>query len=227
METRPVTIALLVLTDGRIDYLEETLTSAEAMLPAELISERWMHDDSGDSECRTWLERAYPEFRQCGAGPRRGFGGAIERAWTALEHSKAELVLHLEGDFTFNRPVPLDAMATVLGAHPYLVQLALRRQPWNDTEAAAGGIVESHPEAYVEMTDKLSIWLEHRLFFTTNPSLYRRSLCAGGWPDVARSEGMFTQRLLADPDVRFGFWGARDSGEWITHIGHHRAGSGY
>jgi len=29
------------------------------------------------------------------------------------------------------------------------------------------------------------------------------------------------------PDWRFGFWGARDSGEWCRHIGHERVGTGY
>ena len=34
--------------------------------------------------------------------------------------------------------------------------------------------------------------------------------------------------VLADnDDARFGFWGARDSGEWCHHIGVDRVGTGY
>ncbi len=39
-----------------------------------------------------------------------------------------------------------------------------------------------------------------------------------------RSEGVFTHRLLADVDVRFGYWGRLDDGPWVTHIGDDRAG---
>jgi hypothetical protein len=146
-------------------------------------------------------------------------------------------VFSTEDDFLFARPVDLSAMGAVLDANPHLVQLALRRQPWNAEERSAGGIVEQHPEAYTEHRDSEGrAWLEHRLFMTTNPSLYRRSLCAMGWPDVPRSEGQLTAYLLRHgvtttgmpaERVRFGFWGARDSGEWCEHIGHERVGTGY
>jgi hypothetical protein len=119
-------------------------------------------------------------------------------------------------------------MALVLDHHPDLVQLALRRQPWNPEEQAAGGIVEQHPDDYTEREWRGHRWLAHRRFFTTNPSLYRTDLIrTEEWPDVEHSEGMFTHQLLADPLVSFGFWGARDSGEWCTHIGHQRVGTGY
>jgi hypothetical protein len=70
-------------------------------------------------------------------------------------------------------------------------------------------------------------WLEHRRCFTTNPCLYRRSLCAAGWPDELDSEGLMTQRLNGDPANRFGYWGPRDDSPWVHHIGSHRVGTGY
>jgi hypothetical protein len=123
-----------------------------------------------------------------------------------------------------------------MDANPHLVQMALRRQPWNAAERAAGGVVEQHPEAYTERRDKAgNVWLEHRLFWTTNPHLFRRSLCRMGWPNVPRSEGEWSHYLLrqgtwdgvAGDDVAFGYWGARDSGPWIEHVGHRRVGTGY
>jgi hypothetical protein len=219
-------ITLLVMTDGRKDCLLETLASFEQMV-AGPIERRIIHDDSGDPAYRSWLSETFaPDFAVIG-GARAGFGGAIHRAWNLLAHTPEQFVFHLEDDFTFNRPIDLADLAEVLDQHPHLVQIALRRQPWNDEEKAAGGIVEQHPGDYTEVSLNGFSWLEHRRFFTTNPSLYRTDLCRGGWPDVGNSEGIFTHQLLADPEVRFGFWGSRDSGEWVTHIGQERVGTGY
>lgn len=223
-----MTICLLVITDGREDYLRDTIASARANLDGP-ITERLMFDDTGDDTYRDQLRAEYPDFRHINAGPRAGFGGAIRGAWAHLAwHSRARYVFHLEADFTFNRPVPLADMALVLEGNPHLVQLALRRQPWNDTERAAGGIVECHPDDYTDRTDGQHEWLEHRRFWTTNPSLYRTDLVRKHpWPRADQSEGRFGLELTNSPKVRFGYWGARHSGEWVTHIGHDRAGVGY
>lgn len=227
-------ICLLVVTDGREDYLDACIASARDNLQGP-ITQRIMFDDTGDDEYRRHLAERYRGFRHLNAGPRQGFGGAIQAAWAYLaEHSECRWVFHLEQDFTFNRPVDLATMARALHDNPHLAQLALRRQPWNDHETAAGGVVEQHPDAYAEFHVAYGSWLEHRLFFTTNPSLYRRSLCTVRWPDGGNSEGHFTHQLLRDgtPEVdgerlRFGYWGTRDSGEAVAHIGHQRAGIGY
>lgn len=221
-------IAWLVITDGRDDYLADAVASGREQLRGQ-VTERWMYDDTGDVTHRDWLAAQYPDFEIIHAYTRQGFGGAIRAAWKTLHDlSVARFVFHHEGDFTFNRPVPLDDLAVVLDMRPQLVQLALRRQPWNDAERAAGGIVEQHPADYRSRTDGVHSWLEHRRFFTANPSLYRRTLCDRGWPSGNESEGRFGLRLFAEqPAAHCGFWGARSSGEWVTHIGHERAGTGY
>lgn len=226
-----MTVALLVITDGRDEYLDRCVGQSTSPLIGynAAVTEWWMHDDTGDDEYRAGLRRRFPDFAQLGEGPRRGFGGAIGHAWSRLlERSDAEFVFHLEADFLFSRPVDLIEILRVLSERPHLAQMALRRQPWNPDEWAAGGIVEQHPDDYTEVTDGRATWLEHRRFWTTNPSLYRRSLCARGWPAGPQSEGRFGLRLFEeDPAARSGFWGARTSGEWCEHIGHARAGTGY
>lgn len=214
------------MTDGRRACIERTLASFDEMVTGP-ITRRIIHDDSGDPAYRSWLTETFPTYSIVGADERQGFTGAICWAWSFLRHSSQQYIVHVEDDFTFNRPVDLADLAAVLSARPYLVQLALRRQAWNDQERAAGGIVEQHPGDYAEVSDGGATWLEHRRFFTTNPSLYRRSLCDRGWPQVEHSEGHFTHQLLVDPAVRFGFWGGRDSGEAVHHIGADRAGVGY
>lgn len=220
-------IALLVMTDGRRDCITRTIAAALERIHGP-ISRRVIHDDSGDPDYRLWLATQFPTFELVTTAGRAGFGAAIANAWAYLAAVAAEpYVFHLEDDFVLTRDLDTDAMIDVLQDRPYLAQLALRRQPWNDNERAAGGIVEQHPDAYQEFAFRDARWLEHRLFFTTNPSLYRRSLCAQGWPVVQHSEGIFSHQLMTDPDFRAGFWGSLASGEWCEHIGHQRVGTGY
>jgi GT2 family glycosyltransferase len=232
-------ITLLVMTDGRRDYLPRAVESFDEYVTGP-VTRRVLHDDSGDPNQWRWLREQFPQFELVTTKGRAGFGGAIQSAWAHLTvRDTNPYIFHLEDDFVFQRPVHLHALLAVLQDRPYLIQLALRRQPWNAVEADAGGVVESHPDAYTEHTDPAGHrWLEHRLFFTTNPSLYRRDLCRQGWPDGDQSEGHFGQQILQahlsvdgialDPDrLAFGFWGPRDSGEWVQHIGKVRAGHGY
>lgn len=221
-------IALLIMTDGRLDYLRQTVASAHAALEGDIL-ERWMFDDSGDDEHRDLLQEEFPEFTLLHAGPRQGFGGAIRQAWSYLHtHSVADYVFHLEGDFTFNEVIRLDDLVTILNYRPHLAQVALRRQAWNDTEKKAGGIVEANPGDYVTHLDRDNrVWLEHKLFFTTNPCLYRMSLVDQfEWPDGPNSEGRFGIKVR-EHGYNFAFFGPREEGPKVHHIGEERKGSGY
>lgn len=223
-------IGLLVITDGRMEYLEQTVASAHARLTGS-ITERWMYDDSGDDDHRARLRERFPEFKHFDAGARQGFGGAIRAAWQHLAaHSHANFYFHLEQDFTFNEDIDVDAMADLLIRAPGLFQVALKRQPWNNEERAAGGIVELHPGDFYESIVGAMTYTCHRRFFTTNPSLYRSSLLDYGWPDGDHSEGVFTHRLLAHSKpgaTPFAFWGGKLDPPKVHHIGDHRAGTGY
>jgi hypothetical protein len=220
-------ICLLVMTDGRDDILAETLPIAAAHVPHDRLV---IHDDTGDYAHRRMIADTYRSLSVdvIGGEQRRGFGGAITAAWEYIANKPEPFVVHLEDDFVLSRPVDWVDLADTLTRHPHLVQLALRRQPWNPEEHAAGGIVEQHPADYLDCFDHGGAWLEHTRFFTTNPSIYRRDLCRRGWPTGPNSEGRFGIDLIAEtPESRFAYWGSRDSGEWCEHIGTDRAGTGY
>lgn len=231
-------IALLVMTDGRRDCIDRTLASVEDYLDFP-FGLRLIHDDSGDPGYREWLlDRYHGRYEVISTPGRSGFGGAIRSAWSLLAlpgMGKITHIFHLEDDFTFDRAVSIEFMAALLDERPELAQVVLRRQPWNDNEIRAGGVIEQHPDAYSDQMSNLGCpYLEHRQFYSTNPCLYRRALIDKEWPDGRYSEGHFTHRLLnegfdkiAGGDVRFAFWGSRDGGTWVTHIGEQRAGIGY
>jgi len=242
MSTQQPTIALLVMTNGRDGYLSQTIASARENLSGN-ITERWIHDDAGDLTHAAMLDELYPDFAQIARVPtsRAGFGGSIRYAWQYLAtRSRADYIFHLEDDFTFNRPVDLDAMAAVLAGSSTLAQMALRRQAWNGAERAAGGVVEQNPDAYIDRCGSYwpgawppgaVAWLEHTLFFTTNPCLYRRRTPDDGfptwpWPRGPQSEGHYGIRLR-EVGHTFGYWGSRHDKPWVHHIGDERIGDGY
>ncbi len=223
-------VTAVVFTDGRRSYIGDTIASFEEQVTGD-ITRRVINNDSADPDDDAWLKATFPDWTIITTRTRQGFGGAISRVWRILAEdalgAPTRYVWHLEDDFTMKRPLDLSELTAVLEHAPHLVQLALRRQPWNDAERAAGGVVEQHPGDYTEHTDGVHAWLEHRRFFTTNPSLYRLALCKRGWPTVPHSEGMFSVELFKNPLRRCAFWGGRDSGEWVEHTGAERAGCGY
>ncbi len=214
------------MTDGRLDCIEQTIESARQNLQGP-VTHKVIHDDTADDQHRDRLRKMFPDFEVIGQQMRMGFGGAIQSAWGYIKSRPERFVFHLEDDFTFNEPIDTAEMAHVLDRNPSLVQIALRRQPWNDAERAAGGIVEQHPDDYTERSDNGVWWLEHRRFFTTNPCVYRTALTAKGWPAGEHSEGRFGLELCENPTIRFGYWGRRADPPKVHHIGAERAGTGY
>ncbi len=218
-------ITLMVITDGRRECIIRTIQSFNQMVDQTLISKKIMINDSGDQQYAEWLEQSYPEFEIFHSPGRSGFGGAIQRGFAQLGTSR--YVLWLEDDFTLNEPIDLRDMVRVLQNNRHLAQLVLKRQPWNDAEKTAGGIIECWPQEFHEKTDGKNYWVEHTLFFSTNLNLTPRRTFVQGWPDGTGSERTFTDMLLKDPDTRFAFWGRKDDPPAIHHIGEQRAGIGY
>ncbi len=224
-------IALLTISD-RPDLLEATLTSLAAAGGSRL----------GEPERSGFVEHVHVDDQ----AHRLGFAGAIRAGWDRLRASSVEFgyVLHVEDDWRFDAPLELGRLARILEIRrqhaqppphgvsaPDLAQVALRRNPVAPAELAAGGVVELWPDAYTETmhgvpADGLA-YLEHDLYFTTNPSLYRRDLLALEWPDVPRSEEAFSA-LCRAAGYRFALYGRRADAPRITHLGDdRRQGKGY
>ena len=110
--------------------------------------------------------------------------------------------------------------------------MALLRQPWNDAEIAAGGVLELNPDGYtpyagLNRNQDTVHWLEQDRFFTTNPSLFRRELIEMfEWPAGSESEGRFSIEVTR-AGFNFAYWGEMGDGPAVHHIGKHRQGVGY
>lgn len=217
---------LLVLTNGRREWIGRTLASIEKHVAP--IDRRLIVDDSGDGEYVEWLRASFPGVRVDGHR-HLGHGPAVHRALLTAAAIGAEWVFVCEDDMEFTERIDLTAMVSVMDDRPGLVQMVVRRQAWFPTELEAGGMIERFdPHAFTEHTDGANHWLEHRLFYSMNPHLVRRTFLAGHpWPPRPNSEHHFSRRLFADRSLRSGLWGKRDDPPRVIHIGTDRTGTGY
>lgn len=222
-------ICVLVMTDGRPGYIGEAIASLTENLDGP-ITRRVIHDDSGDPAVHDRLRDQFPDWHLATTPGRSGFGGAYRHAWQHIvRHVTEPFVFSTEDDFTYNRAVNLHAVAALLDDLPHVAQVALQRQPWSGPEIEYGGVVGLNPDAYTDREHGGWPWLEHRQFWTTNPSLHRASICERGWPPDPKSEAAFAAALFADPTITVGYWGQREDDPWVTHIGNdrHRQAKGY
>lgn len=239
-------VAVCVYTDGRYDCIEKTVRSLRKHLKLPKGPHRFIiFNDSDDALYRQWLYQKYtggPDWAEgewawsvISAPRRRGFAGTINNAWQLLAHTPdgygkelPDWVWHHEDDMVLLADVEVERMQRIMNQQPGIVQMALRRQAWSDDEKEAGGVIEADPSAYIDCEQDHEHWLEHRKFFTTNPSLYRRALCGMGWPEQAQSEGIFGLTLFVrNPALCSAYWGAREDPPLVDHIGETRKGHGY
>lgn len=226
---------ILIFTDGRGSCLRRTVASMQEAWGAEPVDGVCIVNDSADPKYADWLNQEYAAYERIHHKERRGFAGAIQSGWSWA--ADADYVFHLEDDFLFNKPIDVTGMIAVLENNPDVVQMALLRQPVNDIEASAGGLMQMWPDEYVEKSaplmafgsdyDREVYWVEHRLFFTTNPCFYRGGLTSRGWPDAPDSERKFTNLLLEGSANRFAFYGRKFEAPRVHHIGDERVGTGY
>jgi hypothetical protein len=219
-------IALMVITDGRAACLDQTLASFDEMVGMTQIARSIIVNDCPDPDFACMVDGLGFDEYVAPQAERRGFAGAIQAGWDAI--GDCDYVLHLEDDFTFEVPWNISNVATFLHHYAHIAQVALRRQAWNAQERAAGGVVEAWPDQFRDCHNYVLNWhwLEHTLFWTTNPSIYRRSIVELGWPQERASERIFGNRIK-DLGLVNAYWGRREDPPWVKHIGTERTGSGY
>jgi len=221
-------VALFIVTDGRMDCLKQTLASLFEKVKYD-FAQKFIICDSLDANVRSEVSRLVEPYDMYVMYfmIKAGFAGVYRAAWQEINDDITH-VFNSEDDFTYNFNVPIGLMADVLDTNPHLVQLCLKRQPWNEQEKKAGGIIECWPDLYTENTNGLWSWSEHNLFYSTNPSLTPVSIIRRGWPFVERSEEKFSRELFAsDKNLRAAYWGKKFDSPAVHHIGANRVGTGY
>lgn len=202
----PVSLALLVIGNGRLDYLRQAVDSLEVEADHYL-----MVDDSGDREVARTLDREYPDFEIAHHPTNLGMAAAVQRGWKMALAWDATHVLHWEEDFTQQKPLPITEAIGILDAQRDISQILFQRQPLTPAEHEAGSVVGAMGPVY------LGVWALQRHIFSLNPCIIPRRTLELGWP--AGNEREMTERIL-DRGWSMGVW---LEGPLVHHIGDSRA----
>lgn len=223
-------IALVILTDGRIDYLHETIESFRKHVSYP-FDQKIIVNDQGDGgnkslgNSHAHIEKSFPDFKVLSHYERRGLTEAVRTCWANFNND-IDYVFHLEGDFTFNEDIDIEILKEILQIRPHLAQIILKRQAWSSEEIEAGGYIEMDPDSYEEHGFMMGevFWTEHRKFFSLNPCLIPRWVTDLGWDD--RNETGFTETLFSDPQYKSAVFGKKFDAPTVTHIGYNKTHHG-
>jgi len=231
LEAHRPTVTVVVHTGGipdawpeRSAYLRRSLASLNEQIAGPII-QRVIYSDWGP-DFRAELVTIASEFGFYVAGDgHHGYTGSMQRLWAYLNRrAKGEYVFATEDDFLYPHPVDLEPMIETLAADPNLAQVALLRDAFYQDERETGGVLGWPEPAFTKAGTNGNTRLEHKLFWTANPSIFRKAITARPWPAGHHSETLFGDALKRDA-FRFAFWG--DHVELTQHIGAVRAGVGY
>lgn len=209
---------------GRADEIKETVQSFEERVHGTIHS-LTIVDDSGDRDYGRWLEKEFSNRALIiHHGQNLGYRRMMEQTWKHIARTEgAPYIFWSEDDFSFERDIQLDDLASVLEHDHKLAQVVLLREAFYPRELEAGSIPNEHPESYTRREANGLPYLEHTRFFSCNPSLMRRELfTSAAWPETGAgsdSEALMGPRLTA-LGWHFAFFGEGES--WIRHTGRER-----
>ena len=218
-----MSIALVVLTDGRGDYLNETIDSFNKQVSGN-IKHKIIVNDSENLKYNKYLDEMYPDFIRIHNEKRLGLARAVQTAWTAALKFDIDYVFHLEEDFTFNEKCDLDVMVKFLERYSEYAELCLQRQAWSEEEKNGARWYGDSP-LYKNMHDDTFEWFEHKELFSVNPCMIPRRILELGWPSgpigIGNEDG-FTQKCLSN-GYKFAMLHHKEHTPMVNHIGGSRS----
>lgn len=220
-----------VLTDGRKEYIEQCLPDWILWLD-NIIDKKFIIDDSGDKQYRLWLSETFPSFKIIPVSKERsGYSNAMSVVLSTARFSKSNYCLHIEDDFLLKRQFNIEASISILNSNKNLSQISFMREPWYHNEVESGGLIEAierdNPDAVFEEKNTNGYdWIEHKSYWTCNPSIFPRWLCSFKWPTGDWSESRFSRKVLSSGRTS-GILGSRSDQPYVEHIGRHRSGKKY
>lgn len=219
-----MSIALVVIGNGRLDYLHAAIDSLDEHV-GEHISHWLMVDDSGDATVRRELQRTYPDWTITHHAHNRGLAAAVNAGFDLVRETAATHILWWEEDFLCRKPLPIEDTITQLIYFPRIAQMMYRRQPLSPEETASGCVLRTLVDNSTRH-ETLDAFTYQDAYFSLNPCLIPRHIIdTYTWPagpiGVGNETG-FTSMLRAEGWL-FGVWGhPGDDNVFTEHIGAHR-----
>jgi hypothetical protein len=210
-------LTLVVIGDGRGDYLTETVRSIQAhvLYP---IQTRIMVNDEADPDYIRAINATYPDFIRVHTG-RRGMAGAVQAGFDAAIVTDPDYVLWIEEDMLLTRSLPIGEAIAELEVHRNVAQMCFPREAVDPSEGDDQLAAICRQASFV--TDH-GVFVAQDFIFSMNPCLIPRRVLEFGWPSgpigVGNEAGMTTKLLNAG--YVFGQWGHPGDEPWARTIGY-------
>jgi hypothetical protein len=168
---------VIIINDGRNDYLAKTLKSFEdnVMFPDGSEIYKIMIDDwplERDEKALRKLAKKYKIDKVVFNAENLGVNANVKKAWSLIPED-VDYIWHQENDFIYLQKVNIMDLMAVL-ENPIIVQCAIVRQAWFDDEREAGSLMNTSPERWRSGNVSGIDVVLHKDHFTFNPSLYKR-----------------------------------------------------
>ena len=226
-------VAVIVRTGGdpgtwpeRSAYLRRSLESLASRVGGPVV-QRVVYSDWGAERAEELAAIAGAHGFYVAGDGHHGYTAAVQRLWRYIDRRViAPYVFLTEDDFVYERDVDLSAMVAALREDRALAQVALLRAPAYARELEPGDHILAWPrDSFRPAGSGATARLEHRNFWTMNPSVFRRELSQVAWPSRPSSERAFGDALARNPSAKFALLGGGEA--WVRHIGETRAAESY
>lgn len=214
---------VIIINDGRNDYLAETLKSftekvifPEGSEVTKILIDDWPYER--DEKVIKKLAKKYNIDKLVFNPENLGVNRTVKKVWSLIPED-VDYVWHQENDFTFIEKVDISQLMIILD-NPIIVQCAIVRQPWFDDEKESGSLMNTRPARFKQANASGIDIVVHKDHFTFNPSLYKRSWCNFALQMEYFGEYEFKDYLLSrNPALYFSYYGRIDDHHRTLHIG--------
>lgn len=217
-------IALVVITDGRRQFIPRTIQSILDNVKG-LEFPGVMVDDSADPDYAGWIEQEYEDhFTFLHHAKRRGLAAGIRHGWaTALKDERVTHIWHHEDDYVIPQPFDLAPLVAALDSDPMLAELTLKRNPYSAIEHEHGGYMEAFPAHYSdEETPSGFAYVRHMEMFFSQPSLIPRAVAERCLASPLELTEPGLGEILTGAGYYFGVVGTMADPPRVEHIGIYR-----
>ena len=226
--TTPKKIAWITPTSGRKEILLAARQSWYDNIVGK-IEKEIIVDDSGNQEYHDWLKAEYPSATVVRYSEQNlGYTKTMQNCFDQVILSGCDYVLHTEDDFLLKDKLDINLVAEILDNNEDLAQIVFKRPPVYVWEKVGIDVIDSirkagYPIEYRE--DKRFIAV-NTFYWSANPNLYPIKIAHLGWPDRARSEKAFSEKVFAS-GYKSSYLGTENDEPITSHIGHYRVGFGH
>lgn len=211
---------VIIINDGRNDYLAETLKSfkenvvfPEGSEVCKILIDDWPYDR--DEKTIKKLAKKYGIDKLVFNPENIGVNRTVRKVWSLVPED-VDYIWHQENDFTFLEKVNIQELMTVL-ENPIIVQCAIVRQPWFEDEKQAGSLMNTRSGRFKQANAAGVDVVLHKDHFTFNPSLYKRNWLVDLEPF---GEYELKNYLIArNPALWFAYYGKKEDNHRVLHIG--------